>query len=204
MNRRATNVLDRISLSHGQVRWLLRHLFDLGEDSDATFDAYLKFLRRHGVPFAKGETPGSPGVNVVYDYEHIMELAVALALRRQAILKKDTVGLLVRLRDELRPLYPRAWLERDRGLGKRVTVEVAGAKPLKVPGLWLDLGLRYSEGQVLSITGRPKLLGPAGAVREFCTVNRQRYFRDPIRISDLAAAVVELAAAAPEYRRGRR
>ena len=82
--------------------------------------------------------------------------------------------------------------------------EVVGAKPLTVSDLWLDLGLRYSEGQVLFITGRPKLLGPAGAIREFCTVNRQRYFRDPIRISDLAATIVELAAAAPEYRRGRR
>ena len=203
MNQRGTNVLDRISLSHGQVRWLLRHLFDLGEDTDATFDSYLKFLRRHGVPFAKDETPGSPGINVVYNYEHIMELAVALALRRQAILKKDTVIPLVQLRDELRLLYRRAWLERDRGLGTRVTVKVAGAKQISVSGLWLDLGPRYSEGQVLSITG-PKLLGPADAIREFCTVNRQRYFRDPIRISDFAATIVELAAAAPEYRRGRR
>ena len=203
MNQRDTNVLDRISLTHGQVRWLLRHVFDLGEYSDATFDAYLKFLRRHSVPFAKGETPGSPGVNVVYNYEHIMELAVALAIRRQAVLKKDTVILLVQLRDELRPLYPRAWLERDCGLGNRVTVEVAGAKPLNVSGLWLDIGFRYSEGKVPAISG-PKLLGPAAAITEFCRINRQRYIRDPIRISDFAAAVVELAAAAPEYRRGRR
>ncbi len=86
MSRRGTNVLDRINLSHGQVRWVLRHLFDLGEDTDATFDSYLKFLRRHGVPFAKGETPGSPGVNVVYNYAQIMELAVALAIRRQGVL----------------------------------------------------------------------------------------------------------------------
>ena len=202
MSRRGTNVLDRINLSHGQVRWVLRHLFELGEDSDATFDSYLKFLRRHGVPFAQGETPGGPGVNVVYDYEHIMELAVALALRRQAILKKDTVRLLVQLRDDLRPFYRRAWLERDRGLGERVTVKVAGEKQFSVSGLWLDLGLSYSEGQVLTTTG-PSLLGPAGAIGKFCTINWQRHFRDPIRISDHAVAVVDLAAAAPEFRRGR-
>ena len=128
---------------------------------------------------------------------------MAMAIRRQAVLNKDTVILLVQLRDELRPLYPRAWLERDRGLGNRVTVEVAGAKLLKVSGLWLDIGLRNSEGKVPAISD-PKLLGPAAAITVFCTVNRQRYFRDPIRISDLAEAVVELAAAAPEYRRGRR
>ena len=123
MNRHGTNILNHISLSHGQVRWVLRHVFELGEKSDATFDAYLKFLRRHGVPFAKGETPGGPGVNVEYRYEHVVELAVALALRRQAVLKKDTVALLVKLRGELRPLYRRAWFERDRDLGKRAVRE---------------------------------------------------------------------------------
>jgi len=203
MNRHAANDIDRISLSHGQARWVLHHVFDLGEYSDAAFDSYLKFLRRNGVPFAQGETPGGPGINVAYRYEHVMELAVALALRRQAVLKKDAVTLLVQLRNALRPLYRRAWLERDRGLGKQVTVEITDANMFRVSGVWLYLGLRYSEGQVLTSTG-PKLLGPAEAIGEFCRVNLQRYFRDPIRISDIAAAVVDLAAAAPEIRRGRR
>jgi len=203
MNRRTANDIDRISLSHGQARWVLQHVFDFGEYSDATLDSYLKFLRRNGVPFAQGETPGGPGVNVEYRYEHVMELAVALALRRQSVLKKDTVALLVQLRDKLRPLYRRAWLERESGLGQRVKVNIEGANEIPVYGLWLYLGLRYSEGQVLTTTG-PKLLGPAEAITEFCRVNLQRYFRDPIRISDIAAEVVELAAAAPEIRRGRR
>ena len=146
---------------------------------------------------------GGPGINAVYRFEHIMELAVALLFHRQAILKKDTIVLLAQLRDELTPIYRRAWLEQDRGLGSRASIKVGQAKPFTASGIWLDLGLRYSPGQVLTTTG-PKPLGPAGAVRELVRVDRQRYFRDPINISDLAAAVVKHSKKAPEVRRGRR
>ncbi len=47
----------------------------------------MKLLRRNGMPFARHETPGGPGINAVYRFEHIVELAVALLLHRQAILK---------------------------------------------------------------------------------------------------------------------
>ena len=173
-----------------------------GEESDAALDATLKLLRRNGIPFAKHETPGGPGINVEYRFEHLMELAVALFLHRQAILKKDTMVLLAQLRDELTPIYRRAWLERDRGLGSRLSIKIGDAEPLTASGLWLDLGLRYSVGQVLTIAG-PKLLGPAEAVRQLIMVDRQRYFRDPIRISDLAVAVVDLSKSPPKFRRGR-
>ena len=67
-----------------------------------------------------------------------MEVVLALALRRQAILKGDVVGLLVSMRDELRPLLSRAWLERESGLGARVSVEIDGSKLPHASGLWLD------------------------------------------------------------------
>ncbi len=202
MIRHTAIEIDGIALGHGQVRYVLRHVLQLGEESDSALDATLKLLRRNGIPFARHEMPGGPGINVVYRFEHIMELAVALFLHRQAILKKDTITLLAQLRDELTPLYRRAWLERDRGLGSRVSIKIGDAEPLRASGLWLDLGLRYSPGQVLTTAG-PNLLGPTEAVRELITVNRQRYFRDPIRISDLAVAVVGLSKSPPEFRRGR-
>jgi len=195
--------LDSIALSHGQVRWLLSDVLDLAEGSDSTFDSYLKFLRRNGVPFSSGETPGRPGFNVVYQFHHLMEVVLALALRRQAILKGDVVGLLVSMRDELRPLLSRAWLERESGLGARVSVEIDGSKLPHASGIWLDLGLRYNELGVLSTTG-PKLLGPKEAAKILFTSNLPIYVRDPIKISDLAANVVEAAPEAPEIRRGPR
>lgn len=193
--------LDSIALSHGQTRWLLSDVLDLSEGSDSTFDSYLKFLRRNGVPFAPNEAPYGPGFNVVYRYHHIMEVVLALTLRRQAILKSDVIGLLVSMRDELRPLLRQAWLERQSGRGSMVSVEIDGSKVPHGSGLWLDLRLSYNDIGVLSTKG-PKLLGPKNAVKLFFTLNHQAYFRDPIKISDLAAKVVEAAPKAPEIRRG--
>jgi hypothetical protein len=40
-----------------------------------------------------------------YGYPHLMELAVALYLKSQAILPKVVVRVLASLRDKLRPIY---------------------------------------------------------------------------------------------------
>ena len=77
--------IDRLALSHGQARWVLRTLgLHAGED-EHTFDAYIKSLRRDRVPFAQGELGVGAGHNITYRYPHLMELAVALALRTQGI-----------------------------------------------------------------------------------------------------------------------
>ena len=55
-------------------------------DSEAQFDAWLKYVRRMGVPFYMHELGRGAGVNVIYKFHHVMELAVALALRTQGIL----------------------------------------------------------------------------------------------------------------------
>jgi hypothetical protein len=97
--------IDRLALSHGQVRWVLSSLgLHAGED-EATFDAYIKSLRRDGVPFARGELGVGAGYGLLYRYPHLMELAVALALRTQGILSRHIVALLAQHRGVLRPLY---------------------------------------------------------------------------------------------------
>lgn len=194
--------LDAIALSHGQARWLLAECLDLSDSSDSKFDAYLKHLRRNGVPFAPDETPGGPGVNIVYRYHHLMEMVLALVLHRQAILKRDIVGLLADMRDELRPLLRRAWLERESGLGAAIPVKLGADKPFPASGVWLDLGLSYTTGGALTSTG-PKLLGPAKNIRLTVTHRWLQHFRPPIPISDYAKDVVRLAPEAPEFRRGR-
>ena len=131
-----------------------------------------------------------------------MEMVLALALHRQAILKSDVVRFLVNMREELRPLFRRAWLERASGLGADVTVKVGTGNNFRASGLWLDLGLRYIPGGPLTTSG-PKLLGPEEAIKFVCTLHRQQYYRDPIRISDYADDLVRLAPEAPEVRRGR-
>src|SRR5215203_802663 len=110
-------ILDHTALSHGQVRWVLTHLGLRAGDSEAQFDAWLKYVRRVGVPFYPNELGRGAGVNVTYRFHHVMELALALALRTQGILPRDLLGLLAQQRHVLRPLYHQAYREHDRGLG---------------------------------------------------------------------------------------
>src|ERR1700730_1395348 len=101
--------IDRLALSHGPARWVLGYLgLHAGED-EPTFDSYIKSLRRDGVPFAADELGVGAGYNLTYQYSHMMELAVALALRTQGVLSRDIVGLLAEHRSTLRLLYRRAW-----------------------------------------------------------------------------------------------
>src|SRR5271169_1805329 len=119
--------IDRLALSHGQARWVLSSLgLHAGED-EQTFDAYIKSLRRDGVPFARDELGVGAGHNLAYRYPHLMELTVALALRTQGVLSRHIVGLLAEYRSILRSHYRRAWLERDKGLGKPRKVAIVGS-----------------------------------------------------------------------------
>src|SRR5512132_126993 len=66
------------ALTHGQARWVLRHVFTFG-DLERTFDAYLKYLRREGLPFAPEEMGVGRGNLLRYRYVHLMELAALTA-----------------------------------------------------------------------------------------------------------------------------
>lgn len=194
--------IDRLALSHGQARWVLSQLgLHAGED-ESTFDSYIKSLRRDGVPFAPGELGVGAGHNLKYRYPHLMELAVALALRTQGILSRHIVGLLAEGRSILRPLYRRAWLERESGIGARRYLLVDGETPRYISGAYLDLSLMYSSTGVLLAT-EPRLLEPVGALDYYMARHQQVYPRPPLPISQFAADVVRLAEIAPEIKRGR-
>lgn len=192
----------KFDLSHGQAVFVLQHLFDGSATSGSAFDSYIKYLRRAGIPFDADELGVGAGTNIVYAYEHLMELAVALFLKSQAILPKDVVQVLANLRKELRPIYQLAWTERDTGLGKPIWVQTGKTRKFRLKGVYLDLQLRYTEGGFLTTTG-PSALGPADYIRAVGTQHRRQYFRDPIPLSELAEDVLRLAEAAPEIKRGR-
>lgn len=194
------------ALTHAQARWLLSVLYGgTGRtDMDTAFDAYLKYLRREGLPFAANELGVGRGNRMRYGYPHLMELAVALYLKSQAILPKQVVSVLASLRDKLRPIYERAYLEAESGLGQPVQVQVNGIELVTMGGVSLDLGLQdRGGGDMFSIFGHPQALGPAQLIYLFATQNRRHNFRDPIPLSDLGREVVRLATHAPQARRGR-
>jgi hypothetical protein len=195
--------IDRLALSHGRARWVLSDLgLHAGED-EPTFDAYLKSLRRDGVPFARDELGVGAGHNLIYRYPHLMELAVALALRTQGILSRHIVALLAHYRSILRPHYRRAWLERNAGLGAPRKVVIDGTTERRISGTYLDLRLGYTPTGVLNMI-EPELVDPVEAFEGYMAFHQRVYPRPPLPISQIAEDVVRLAEAAPEIKRGRR
>jgi hypothetical protein len=194
--------LPQLALTHGQAVWVLGHMGFRTGDSVSAFNSYIKYLRRAGLPFARDELGVGTGHNVVYGYDHLMELAVALALRAQAILPNDIVQLLANLRSKLRPIYRQAYIERNSGLGAPCLVKLPRRRPFNVAGVYLDLGLMYVETGFL-LHGHPKAIGPADAVELFGTAHLAQQKRGLINLSELAEDVVKLASGAPEIRRGR-
>lgn len=195
--------INRLALSHGQARWVLSSLgLHAGED-EPTFDAYIKSLRRDGVPFARDELGVGAGHNLTYRYPHLMELAVALALRTQGILSRHIVALLAQYRLILRSHYRRAWLERNAGLGASRKVVIDGTTERRISGTYLALHLDYTPRGLLHMT-EPELVDPFDAFDEYMADHRSLYPRPPLPISQIAENIVGLAEAAPEIKRGRR
>src|SRR5437773_8361228 len=156
MDRDASHI-DRLGLSHGQARWVLNNLgLHAGED-EQTFDSYIKSLRRDGVPFATNELGVGAGYNLTYRYPHLMELAVALALRTQGVLSRHIVGLLAEYRSILRSHYRQAWLERETALGEPRKLAIDDGTDRRFSGAYLDLSLTYTSDGVLSVI-EPRLL----------------------------------------------
>jgi hypothetical protein len=194
--------LPNFAITHGQAVWVLSQMGFRTGDSESAFNSYVKYLRRSGLPFADEELGVGTGHNVVYRYDHLMELAVALALRAQAILPADIVQVLANLRTKLRPIYRRAYIERESGLGTPCRVKLRGKRHFMITGVYLDLNLMYVETGFL-LHGEPKALAPADALELFGTAHRTQRIRGLIQLSELAEDVVKLAESAPEIRRGR-
>lgn len=195
--------IEYIALSHGQARWVLKSLGLHAGGDQRTFDAYIKSLRRDGVPFAPDELGTGPGHNIKYRYSHLMELAVALALRTQGVLSRDIVGMLAFHRTLLRSHYRQAWLERDCGLGTPKEVVINSTPPRRIVGTYLTLELTYTSWGILQMIA-PNLIDPLEAFDQYMGMHQQVYPRPPLPISQIAADVVRLAQNAPEIKRGRR
>jgi hypothetical protein len=192
-----------IALSHGQALWILTNMGYRTGDTPTAFTSYIMGLRRDGLPFDREELGGGAGHNVTYRFEHMMELAVALALRAQAILPRDIVSVLARHRDHLWPIYRQAWAEREIGLGAPETIHPGKQAAFKLSGIYLDLRLMYADSGFLGYPP-PQALSPGQAVVRQFTANIGQHVRGHLPLTELAEEIVKLAPGAPEIRRGRR
>ena len=191
-----------IALSHGSLVWVLNELGFSGGTSRATFNSYIKSLRKLGIPFFTSELGLRPNQPAVYSYEHTMELSVALSMRFYFAIPDLVLQELKRWRPRLYPLYRSALAHRDSGRGAEVPVK-AGAAAFTMCGIFLDPLLMFAGGRLIRF-GPPTALSPAEALRRFATLPIADRTSLPIPLTDLAIEVVRLAAAAPVIRRGPR
>ena len=212
-----TAALNQIDLVHGQAHWVLRHFYMSAPDTDESFNALLKSLRVGGVPFSPEELGSGIGRNVRYGYEHIMELALALAFRTQGVLPRYFVSVIAKNREVLRRYFRQAYLERESGLGARVAFYDAppdrdsnsASKPSSVPfalmsGTYLSLSFIDVRGGV-QMPLDFNLVGPKDAVLLFSRGHLNLYPRPPLALSDMAVDIVKLATSRqlPQIKRGR-
>lgn len=190
-------------LSHGQALWVLTQLGFSAGVSAGTFNYYIKSLRKLGVPFRRGETGLSSGRLAQYSFDHLMELSVALSLRTYAILPDLVVGGLIRYRDQLYGYYRKAYLESDCDLGAPIAVAGRSQYKLAMRGIYLDLRLTYSAGQLYAI-GPPQLLTPFEALEWFAHTEPPARAHPPLNLSQTTDRVSDLMGRAPPIRRGPR
>jgi hypothetical protein len=193
--------LSDIRLHHGEALWVLSELGFRGRRSAATFNEYIKSLRKLGVPFARGEIGYAGRSMANYSYFHLMELALVLSLRVYHAVPDSLLVKIARHRKVLYRHYETAFHEHSSGLGASVVFNVTGSSPLRVRGVFLDLRLNFAGGALVSF-GPPTLLSPVEAVAAFAESKSVARALLPINLSLLSERVVAASRGAPLIRRG--
>jgi hypothetical protein len=196
--------LNQISLSHGQVMWVIEAMqiaawLDLGG-----LNTTLKKFRRHFVPFSEEELQKPRWEEVQYRFEHLVEVVVALKMSGDGIAFRHVVSLLTRDRDKLHQIYRKAFLEAESGLGAPLEIRCPDDRrfpnSIHISGHYLDFSaMARVNGMLASMS--PRALDPWDALLRYMG-SYQLHMFPLIRISQLATEAVRLAEAAPEVRRG--
>jgi hypothetical protein len=227
-----SDVLDSISLTHGQARWAMQNFNMLSSESESTFDAFIKSLRRDGVPFADEEKGVGAGFNLKYRYENLMELALALTLRTQGIVSRDMVKLIANHRTKLRSFFRTAYLDRGQRGGELEGLYIGPhASPDNYGKRLSEFRSNDSDTQIMSLNAEKfihlsnisgwhldlslvylpggtltmfnfDLVKASKAVSVYIMGHKNLYPRPPIPLTDIAVDIVRLAQGAPEIKRG--
>jgi len=194
--------IPQLALTHGQVIWLLTELDLRGGVSKSTFNHYVKSLRRLGIPFGRGKVESERGPNVTYNFEDLMELTLALLLRVYGTLPDVVTNGLRNFRNDLRPIYRRAYLDSLKKVYPPARVSTPDGERFTARDLFLDLNIRYSAGQVVQF-GPPKALSPFEAMRVFAHSEIAARSYLPLNITRVAQMIAERTRQAPTIPRGR-
>lgn len=197
-----TDAVPRLALTHGQTIWLMTELGLHHGVSTSTFNYYVKSLRKLGVPFEKGKGQSEGHRHVTYDFEELMELTVALLLRVYGTLPDSVVAGLRDFREDLRPIYRQAYFDLIVASHASARITDPGGSRTAVSGLFLDLNIRYSAGQMIEF-GPPRAMSPFEAVSTYghAEVPARSYL--PLNVTAVAEMIVGRTRVLPSIRRGR-
>jgi len=194
--------IPHVALRHGQTLRLMTELGVHEGVSTSTFNYYIKSLRKLGVPFEKGKGQSEGRRHVTYDFNELMELTIALLLRVYGTLPDDVVAGIRKFRAELRPIYRRACFELVAENSATARVTATGRTRMTLTGLFLDLNIRYSAGQMVKF-GPPKPLSPFEAVIMFARAEVPARSYLPLNVTAVAERIVEGTRVSSPIRRGR-
>jgi hypothetical protein len=197
-----TDAIPRLALTHGQTIWLMTELGLHHGVSTPTFNYYIKSLRKLGIPFEKGKGQSEGHRHVRYDFEELMELTVALLLRVYGTLPDTVVAGLRNFRDDLRPIYRRAYLDSMKRTHPAARISERGGSRITVDGLFLDLNIRYSAGRMIQF-GPPKAMSPFEAVTTFARSEVPARSYLPLNVTVVAEMIVGRTRVLPSIRRAR-
>jgi hypothetical protein len=188
-----------LRFTHGQVVhaiWWTRWHWPFDEGPTKEFMARLNYLRSHGVPFPpEAAAPGS-GRSLIYGFDELAELALAIELTDRRAAPGDVAKLLVDHREELRAKYREAYWRRDEKWN--LSEEEFG----EAQGLIIEITLRYT-GDVLTVS-RLDLMTPPDVIRRVFAMRHAVCSGLFVNISALIDRVIREALEAPVVKRGRR
>jgi len=195
--------ISGLSLSHGQVMYVIEALHIAEWLDRPALDSVLKKFRRSLVPFSTDELAKPHWEEHRYGFVHLIECVIAMKMVADGLAFRHVVSLLTFHRDKLRGLYLKALMEASVGEGKEIEVSALDGRVIRVGGLYLDFMATINKDGVLSSTG-PRLLGPWEALNRYMGVYVGLHPSMPIRLSQLAAEAVRIADSTPLYKRGRK
>lgn len=190
-----------LALTHGQTIWLMAHIGLHHGGNEATFNYYVKSLRKLGVPFEAG-TKNSKGQHATYDFEELMEVALALLLRVYGSLPDSIVAGLLQFRSELRSIYRQAYVDSLTPAYPDAVVTDPSGDRLVVSGLFLDLDIRHSSKGGIEF-GPPRVISPFDAMERYAQSDAPARSYLPLNMRELAELIVDACQDLPAIGRGR-
>lgn len=196
-----------LKLSHGQALLVMKGTRLAESMTETALNSMVKKLRLNELPFERDEVGTYQWEEIVYRYQHLVELAIALKMLADGMAFRHVVSLLTKYRKLLRKYYREALLESRSGRGgDRLIVNPIPSSgelsEMNIGGMYLDFRATYNNGMLGSLG--PELIGPWAAFERYMAYYDGLYPFPLIMLSQICERVLKIAENTPPVKRGRK